>query len=313
MTKTDSKKILITGGHGFFGQHVAHLFRQKGHDVYGIGHTNFNQKTLPSTDYSDWLTADVDAENLKHFQHRFDCVIHCAGGASVASSLSKPTADFEKSVSTTLAVLNFIRESSPDCLLILPSSAAVYGQQDNGPISVHSPKKPVSPYGSSKKIAEDLCLSYNQFFDVNVTIIRYFSLYGPALRKQLIWDACNKLNSTPAQLQFGGSGSETRDWLYCTDAAELAYCCFSANNRPLIINGGSGQALTISSTLELLSGIIANDTAGASAITFDKKVRPGNPDHYQADISDAMALDWAPKVSLEVGLKKYWEWFKSQA
>src|SRR6185312_5873943 len=113
----------------------------------------------------------------------------------------------------------FLRCYCPQATLVVPSSAAVYGAVRQIPINESGPRNPISPYGVHKKIAEDLCYSYARHFGARIALVRFFSVYGAGLRKQLLWDACNKL--VVGDGRFGGHGNEVRDWLHIEDAARL--------------------------------------------------------------------------------------------
>jgi UDP-glucose 4-epimerase len=303
-----SRNILVTGGHGFLGRNLVQYFSKNGFNVYGIGRGYFTETELQSIGLTQWIEADISQYNLEKFEVCFDYILHCAGGASVTTSIDNPAFDFNNTVNATLETLEFIRKKSPSCKLIYPSSAAVYGEHDNSSIAVSSPVNPASPYGFHKRMAEELCISYNKFFDVGITIIRFFSIYGPGLKKQLIWDACNKMQSASESVSFWGTGNETRDWIYISDAVELINACMNTPNCPLIINGGSGAGITIKETLSLLLEILKLDDL---EIKFNGQTRSGDPLHYQAELSEHKILNWKPETSLSEGLNQYSIWFKA--
>ena len=170
------KKVVVTGAFGFLGRNTAIRFKQNGYDVYGCGHGSWEIAEYAEWGIDHWVEGDIDLALLKQFNIYPDVIVHCAGSGSVAYSLKEPAADFQKTVSGTLAVLDFIRTSSPKTKLIYPSSAAVYGEHIDSPISTHEPLNPASPYGVHKKIAEELCSSYHNYFGVNSAVIRFFSI-----------------------------------------------------------------------------------------------------------------------------------------
>ena len=299
--------ILVTGACGFLGLHTAHYLSATGCSVYGIGHGSFSDAELVHVGLEKWISSDITVESLSRFDLAFDAIIHCAGGSSVAKSISDPAEDFRKTVNSTLAVLEFVRTRSPGALVVYPSSAAVYGEHDNSPIGIADSLLPVSPYGFHKKIAEELCFSYRNSFGVNSAVIRFFSIYGSGLRRQLIWDACRKLSDNPDGAEFWGTGDETRDWIHVSDAARLIHACLVSDSPPHILNGGSGIKTTIADTLRQLCVALGIDNA---FVRFNGYGKSGDPCYYCADTGESRAIGWQPVVSLESGLKGYVEWFR---
>jgi UDP-glucose 4-epimerase len=237
-----------------------------------------------------------------------DAVFHCAGSGSVSFSLAEPAQDFARTVGTTLDVLEFLRRRAPQAVLVIPSSAAVYGAVRNVPISPDGPFNPVSPYGVHKKLAEDLCRSYARHFNVRVAIVRLFSVYGTGLRKQLLWDACNKLASGNGR--FGGHGGEIRDWLHIEDAARLLIAAaHHASPGCPAVNGGSGKGVAVRDMLTDLLAALASSVR----LEFTGTARPGDPDIYVADIAGAKAWGWSPREDRIDALRTYARWFTDGA
>ena len=148
-----------------------------------------------------------------------DVIVHCAGSGSVGFSMTHPYQDFQRTVATTLAVLEYARLYAPRARVAYPSSAGVYGEVQKLPIAETDPLSPASPYGVHKRFAEELCASYAQHFGIAVAVVRLFSVYGAGLRKQLLWDASQKIMR--GENRFFGTGEEIRDWLHVEDAASL--------------------------------------------------------------------------------------------
>jgi UDP-glucose 4-epimerase len=201
-------------------------------------------------------------------------------------------------------VLEFMRTRAPKALLLFPSSAAVYGATPAGPIDEEAPLNPVSLYGEHKKMAEELCASSG----LRVALLRLFSVYGPGLRKQLLWDACRKLSA--GERTFGGDGTEKRDWVHVEDAA--AFFVRAAQVAPdgfSTVNVGSGRAV---STREVLTTLFAA-WSDAGEPVFTGAARPGDPQHYQAATARARSWGWRPERSLADGIAEYVRWFRSGA
>jgi UDP-glucose 4-epimerase len=257
---------------------------------------------------AEWFEAEVTTDALLSINRPVDAVVHCAGSGSVGFSLAHPHDDFRMTVDTTAAVLEYLRLAAPDARLVYPSSAAVYGCLYHGPIHESSSLAPVSPYGTHKRMAEDLCLSYHRSFQVAVSVIRFFSLYGPGLRKQLLWDACNRLAQGGA-LEFFGTGNEVRDWLHVRDAAALVRMVAEAPAAGLIVNGGSGKKVTVRDVLARTAAFLET----GAQLSFNGCEREGDPAHLEADIASARRLGWSPAVELEAGIQEYVTWFREGA
>src|SRR5206468_9707518 len=118
-------------------------------------------------------------------------------------------------------LLEWLRGSAPESLVIVASSAAVYGAGHGGPIPEDAAVAPMSPYGQHKLMMEQLCQSYAVTFGLRSTVARLFSVYGPHLRKQLLWDICIRLQRGERALVMDGTGAEVRDWIDVRDVARL--------------------------------------------------------------------------------------------
>lgn len=301
------KKILITGAKGFLGSNTVKYFKASGYETYGIGHGNISNENLKKIGLDYWQTNDVSIQAILKFRQRFDVIVHCGGSGSVNFSLEHTNEDFNSTVDGTLEVLEYIKKHNPNVHLIYPSSPAVQGEHPNSPIKEEYIGKPTSPYGYHKKIAEDLCQSYSKEFDLNISVVRLFSLYGKGLRKQLLWDACEKISNSVDEVIFWGTGNETRDFIHINDVLRLFDSLQRKNDKFLIINGGTGIRHTVRTIVEML-----RDTINPSInIIFNHKVNKGNPSYYCADVNKLERYGFKAKINLEHELKNYVDWVKS--
>jgi len=299
------KTALITGTHGFLGRYAALQFANAGYVVTGMGHGVWDRAEFSQFGISFWHSADISIEALVTYAGEPDVIVHCAGSGSVAFSMIHPFQDYARTVSSTAAVLKYIGLHSSRTVLVYSSSAAVYGVTKRLPIKESDALQPASPYGVHKLLAERLCRSYADTFGVEVELNRFFSIYGNGLRKQLLWDACSK--SANRESAFFGAGAELRDWLHVEDAAQLLLIAASrASSACPIVNGGSGKGVAVSEVLSLLF------TASGSnpSPSFNGNVRAGDPPGQQADVSNAQAWGWYPRIKLEEGIQSYVGWFK---
>lgn len=297
---------LVTGAHGFIGRHVAKHLASTGVTVLAMGHGNWLRSDWRNWGVSDWHVADISLESLMTYGGEPNLIFHCAGSGSVAYSITNPYQDFQRSVSTTLAILEYARLHAPSAKIVIPSSAAVYGYARKFPTLEGDPIVPMSPYGVHKVLTEQICRSYCSQFGLSAAIVRLFSVYGIGLRKQLLWDACTKMKRDEGC--FAGTGNESRDWIYVEDAAELMVTASQyATSACTIANGGSGQCATVREILSCIAQVL--HPSGVPVFSGDQ--RPGDPSRQVADISVARSWGWVPKVHWSSGVRQYAEWFKA--
>jgi UDP-glucose 4-epimerase len=301
----DARTVLITGGQGFLGRHVARTFANDGWKVTAIGHGTWSEDELKRWGISVWHSCDITLNSLVTYGGEPNVIVHCAGSGQVGFSLAHPLQDFERTVDSTAAVLEFLRTHVPHARMLFVSSAAVYGEASAGAIKENAPLAPMSPYGVHKQVAEQLCTSFAKTFGLQVIVLRLFSLYGPWLRKQLLWDASNKLTSGDAR--FAGTGKELRDWLQVSDAATLILTLMATNSGHRLVNGGTGAGVPVADVLSELSVALAVH----KPVTFTGEGRPGNPASLVADIALARSTGWEPGYDWRKGIREYADWFRS--
>jgi len=300
---------IVTGCSGFIGRHCARELAANHCVVLGL-----DVASMPEA--QDWgiahfLQAPVNAAALDDIALRHglpQCLIHCAGSGSVSVSLQNPYADFMANVQSALEVLDFSRRNKATVKVVLPSSAAVYGNISASPLTEAVAGQPSSPYGVHKKIMEDLATSYGQNFAVPSACVRLFSVYGAGLKKQLLWDACRKAER--GDFSFFGSGTEERDWLYVGDAARLLILAAEhASPTVPVVNGGTGQGTSINEVLTILG----RTWSPVLTPQFTGQARVGDPDRLVAAISRLRDWGFTPCISLEQGIHDYARWFQGQA
>ncbi len=302
------KIVLVTGAAGFIGRYTARCFHNHGWYVIGIGHGSLSEAERKVWGIDEWHMSDCSFAGLSAARgERASVIVHAAGSGSVGLSVKHPEVDFSRNAHCTAEVLGFIRQCAPSIKLIFLSSAAVYGMVKSLPIEEDFQLHPISPYGMHKKISEELCQLYGRQYGVSSIVVRLFSVYGAGIRKQLLWDACNKLASNKAM--FWGTGQETRDWIHAEDVAELLFTAkdFATNVSPQV-NGGSGKAVSIDYVVHELANSLNYD----GEIQFNGQEDVGNPRDYLADVGTALSWGWQPKKDLAEGIKEYAEWFKAQ-
>lgn len=298
----------ITGANGFIGRNLSRHLAMRGHSIVGLGHGHLTDQEVAGRGLKGWLNSSVSAPSLELLRSQYglpEVVFHLAGGSAVAASLRAPHEDFERTVQSTAVLLEWLRLESPDTALVFVSSGAVYGANHAGPIAEWNVPAPYSPYGFHKYCAELLVQQYACNYNLPAAIVRLFSVYGPGLRKQLLWDVAQRLRTNPARLELGGTGEELRDWLYIDDAVELLVLASEWAVRTVpVVNGGTGIGTSVRVTVEALVQALGCKTERV----FTGRVRAGDPRNLVADTSHSSSLGFHPRVSLSTGMRHTAEW-----
>ncbi len=289
--------ILVVGSEGFIGSHCCSYF---GNDNIVVSCDIRPQSSKPN--YIPLKTFSEYAPLFKEKQ--FDLCINCAGAANVSDSFVNPQHDFTLNVQLVSVLLEAIRVHNPMCSFINLSSAAVYGNPISIPITESFPLNPISPYGAHKKIAEDLCSDYYNFFNIKTVSLRIFSAYGEGLMKQIFWDTFNKMKNSD-HVVLWGTGHESRDFIYIRDIMSVIEQV-SKNNyfNGNSINVASGQEVSIHDAVYSLAGHLN----WKGTIDFNSIERKGDPIRWKADISTAKQMGFKPQFTIETGLKKTAKW-----
>lgn len=303
----------ITGGKGFIGRNLAKYIASKQCNVFGIGHGFWTQQESEKWSYQTWMNAEIEFANLNHLAAKSgapDIIYHLAGGSAVGPSIQNPYEDFQRTVDTTARLLEWVRQISPNTKVIGASSAAVYGAGKVGQIIESANSHPYSPYGVHKHMLECLFESYRETYDLNIAVIRLFSVYGAGLEKQLFWDICNKIKlATTDELLLNGTGKELRDWLHITDATKLLWLIGNVQqNEYIYINGGTGIGTNINDIAKLVLQHWGLDFD----IKFSGVARKGDPESLVADINLAKSLGFSHSVLLNEGVADLVKWFKAR-
>ncbi len=300
----------VTGAGGFLGGAATAALTAAGWRVAAFGpRGRFAEDHAGARQPAMWNPVALNSRGLRAAAKDLgapEIVFHAAGGASVGASLASPETDRERTVGSLRETLDFITSNAPEARLIYPSSAAVYGTGAAGALSEKARMSPISPYGLHKRTAEEMIAEARASAGLDAVIIRFFSVYGPGLRKQLLWELAGRLKDAPASLELSGKGEEARDFLYIDDAVRLIGLMAARRTKPapLVINGGAGQAITVRQAAEGLCKALG----ASSAIGFSGQARPGDPPSLVADIALARSLGFEPQVSFEAGLERFAQW-----
>lgn len=304
--------IWITGARGFIGQHLSLHLSSLGHKVCGIGHGSFTDSQLESSGLVYWITSNITSTSLSALAEQSgypDFIYHLAGGSSVGASFYQPLDDYHRTVSSGVVLFEWIRTNTLGTKVILISSAAVHGSSHTTPISAYDFCDPYSPYGFHKYMLEQLARSYANSFNLSFVIVRLFSVYGPFLRKQLIWDLCCKIQaSSSGRIVLGGTGMEYRDWTHISDVIRLLENVASLASPSIpIFNAGTGLAHSVSDIATLVVKAWHLDID----IDFTGHTRPGDPAYLVSTPCTINSVVFPFHCSLNHGLTDYVFWFKS--
>jgi len=296
--------IVLTGVTGFIGSHVARHFSQRGWSVVGIDRTPAKNDLLGNLSSFHSLQLPDPSFGVLLKDKSPQLCIHCAGTASVGQSIVDVTSDFYANTVLTFEVLNALRINAPNCRFIFLSSAAVYGNPKSLPVDENQTPAPISPYGFHKWQCEQLCEEFFKVYGLPTAIIRIFSAYGPGLRRQVIWDICQKAIKQKSIL-LQGTGKESRDFVHALDISKaLMAVALYAPMQGEIYNIGSGNETEIAELASTVVEVLGSDYP----IRFDGVIPPGTPLNWRADISKVKALGFVPSISLAEGVKTAVNW-----
>lgn len=302
---------LVLGAAGFIGRYTSLALAARGYCVLGLGHGDWSIEERDKWGIAEWVSGDITTTSLNAVvkSRKVHCTVFCAGSGTVSFAFHNPLDDFSRAVSSVAIVLDWIRvQGAPFCRFVLLSSAAIYGDQGQMALLESLPANPMSPYGFNKLASEIICRSYSTSFQMPISIVRLFSVYGEGLRKQLFWDALNKFRT--GCFTFWGTGRELRDWIHVCDAAELIAVSATAPQETFSIYNGGCEAVPI---CNVVSGLMKAQ-GYRSNIIFNGIADKGSPFSLCSDSSFArQALGWKPMVSLVDGIARYSQWYDTQA
>lgn len=311
------QKVLVTGGAGFVGSHLADKLVSEGARVYVLDNLSSGRKTNISTKNIEFVRGDIrDSKLVDTLVKKSDMVFHLAeyipetskfgAGHVIKYSVENPMLDFDVSCVGSLIVLDKCRKYKKK--IIFTSSAAVYGESKTVLMDEGSPTKPSSPYGASKLCAETYMVLYSELYGLPVTILRFSNLYGPRQYKYVLYDILFKLMRNPRELEILGTGFEQRDFIYVDDAIRaVLLAANSAISNEKIFNVGTGTSTSIKEIAELILRILDLHPE----ILFTKASWKGDIKKLGLNIDRIRRLGFSPIHSLEDGVTETIEWFRS--
>ena len=300
------KKVIITGGAGFIGSHLAEELAGQGCrtiilDDLSTGKIE-NIKDLLKNDNVEFSRGSVtDLSLLKELFKDTYNVFHLAAIPSVPRSIENPQATHEVNLSGTLNVLLAAKENSVN-KVIYSSSSSVYGDTPTLPKKEDMIPHPLSPYAAAKLGGEYYCQVFHKVYKLPTVCLRYFNVYGPRQDPNSQYAAVipsfiktTIADNTPI---IFGDGEQTRDFTFVKDAVEANILVAQSDSCGLF-NISRGESITINRLAELIIGLV-----GHKVEPIHQEPQPGDIRHSLADISRARAFGYKPKYSLEEGLRE---------
>lgn len=298
----------VLGAKGFLGRHVARQLDSEGWRVEGLGHGQW-------TDHGDWglrswMESSVTREALEKLAaSEMPGAVFCAAGSgTVGESFTDADKAHHDTVESAEVTLDFLASHAPEAVFVYPSSCGVYGNRNDASIPEDSLVRPASPYAAYKLEVERACRRARLEHGLRCGVIRFFSVYGPGLRKQLIWDMAARAQGGQT-ISLSGTGKETRDLLHVDDASALVSLVIArlrdeSDEDPFVVNGGTGSALSVKE----IARIVLENLPTEAEVTFSGRAREGDPPHFRADADKAHLLGFEPRWNPEAGIADYCGW-----
>jgi nucleoside-diphosphate-sugar epimerase len=311
---------LLTGAAGFIGARVGELLLDDGHTVFGLDNLNeaydirlkeYRLKKLHAQPGFSFLKMDIaDRDAVQAFgeaEGPFEAVINLAARAGVRASVADPWMYLDTNTYGTLNLLELCRRHNIS-KFILASTSSLYGADAPLPTPEHSESStPLQPYAASKKGAEAMSHAYHFLYGIDVTIFRYFTVYGPAGRPDMSMFRFTQWISEGRPVIVFGDGEQSRGFTYVDDIARGTIMGL----KPLgfeIINLGGHEAITINALIARLETLI-----GSSARIERQPRHPADMLANWADVSKAgKLLGWKPQIPLQEGIQRLVEWYQAE-
>ncbi len=325
MTASVPLRILLTGGAGFIGSHLAEaLLRQNSalaivdnlNDFYAPAWKQANLAEIRRTGDFNFYQADIDdleAVRAAFADTRPELVIHLAAYAGVRPSIERPRLYDQVNISGTVNLLELCREFKVP-KFIFGSSSSVYGATSRAPFSEdHVELKPISPYAATKLAGELITYTYAHLFGMAAVCLRFFTVYGPRQRPDLAIHKFTALIEAGQPVPIFGDGSTGRDYTWVEDI--VAGVLAAINYEPPyadevrfdIFNLGNSHPVKLSTLVDLLESI-----TGRAVVRDYRPLQPGDVPLTWADISKSgRLLGYHPSTPLEQGLRKFVQWYRS--
>lgn len=311
-------KVLVTGAAGFIGSHLAEKLVRRGDDVVGLD--NFNDYYNPAkkranesrlNKFKNFKMVEADIRDRPRMiglceDEQFDAIAHLAAMAGVRLAVESPDFYVEVDYNGTQNMMDAARFTNVDNF-VFASTSSVYGNTKRIPFMESDPcDRPLQPYAAAKRAAEILGFTYHYLYGLSFTAIRFFTVYGPNGRPDMMAYLVADSITKGIEIPIYNGGEMFRDWTFVDDITNGA---MAAIDRPLgyeIINLGRGEPTKLRDFVTMIE-----ELAGQRANLVDKPKPAADVITTYASISKAVELlGYNPKVSVQEGVKAFWEWYE---
>lgn len=311
--------FLVTGGAGFIGSHLVDALIDDNkiicvdnfNDFYDpkIKHNNIKEH-LKHPNYKLYKEDISDYDSLKRIfeENKIDCIVNLAARAGVRPSLENPRLYFHTNCDGTVNLLDLAKEFGIK-KVVQASSSSVYGSRTDGPFNEGMRiDKPISPYAATKASNEQICYTYSHLYGINVTCLRFFTVYGPRQRPDLAIHKFTNLISENKPIPMFGDGSTKRDYTYIDDIIQgVVASIYYDKTLYEIFNLGESQTVELKYLIHLIENGL-----GKKAVIEQQPLQPGDVPITYADISKAKSLlNYSPSTKIEKGIEKFIEWYNA--
>lgn len=319
LTPISVNHILVTGGAGFIGSHVAQALLAQGREVTVLDNYDpFYDPRLKRENVSELFASGTSRFRFEEGDLRderacarvvdgVDGIIHLAALAGVRPSIERPADYMDVNVVGTQRLLDAVRNRPLP--IVFGSSSSVYGGNPKVPFAEEDPvDEPVSPYAASKKAGEVLCHAFHHLHGHPIHCLRFFTVYGPRQRPEMAIHKFARKISAGEPLPFFGDGSSRRDYTFVTDIVDgvLRALDHAASTGAFRVYNLGGSATT--SLADLVAHL--EDALGQKAILDRQPDQPGDVPQTWADPTRARAeLGWSAKVQVEQGIRRFCQWY----
>ena len=309
---------LLTGAAGFIAARTGEMLLENGHTVFGVDNLNAaydvrmkqhrleKLQTYPGFTFRRMDIADKEAVLALAEQAPFDAVINLAARAGVRASVENPWVYVDTNLTGTLNLLELSRRTGIP-KFILASTSSIYGQ--NAPLptpETADSSRPLQPYAASKKAAEAMAHAYHYLYGTDVSVVRFFTVYGPAGRPDMSVFRFIRWISEGEPLHLNGDGSQSRGFTYVDDIARGVILALQPVGYE-IFNLGGHENVTIKGLIERIEALV-----GRKARIVEHPFPQADMKANLADISKAgETLGWEPTVSLDEGLRRTVAWYNA--
>lgn len=312
-------RYLVAGAAGFIAARVSDMLLEEGHSVVGVDNLN-DAYDVRMKDYrlarlrarQDFSFLKLDIANKSEVlglasEGPFDAVINLAARAGVRASVENPWLYVDTNVTGTLNLLELAQKTNTE-KFILASTSSIYGEDAPLPTPETAESgKPLQPYAASKKGAEAMCHAYHFLHGIDVSVVRYFTVYGPAGRPDMSVFRFAKWITEGESLQMNGDGNQSRGFTYVDDIARGTILALKKVGFE-VINLGGHEAVTMNGLVEMIEEF-SGKQATVEYHPFPKADMLAN----QADVEKAgRLLGWEPAIGLRDGVAKTLEWYMAE-